>query len=135
MKNTVEHILNTKSKPVFNAYLAERIKAEIALLEERRRVRHAIVTSLFSVGSFVATVYTGIVTYRSIAASRVTEFTSLIYSDTSVFFTFWKEALYAIIESIPVMSVIAFLLLAGCFVWSLAKTLEQTKIRSIIKLA
>ena len=55
------------------------------------------------------------------------EYTSLLFSGDSAVFPYWKELSLSIIDSMPIIGVIAFLGAVGFLVWSGANTFTNTR--------
>ncbi len=57
------------------------------------------------------------------AKSGFIQYLSLIVSDGGLLFSYWRELVLSLAESLPVLGLIAFLFIITVLVWSIAKTI------------
>ncbi len=98
---------------------AERV---IAVVEARQktsrlwRIRLAVSTGIVSLGGLVPV---GISLVRDIASSHAGAYLSLVFSDTSIALSYWKEIGASLLESVPFLALTGTLALLGLLLWSL----------------
>ena len=96
--------------------------------EERRRAK----VYLFAYASIIPLSVLGIVlSFRYMSEgfyqSGFYEYLSLLFSGDSAIYVYWKELLLSLIDSMPIIGMIAFLVALGALVWSGANTFTNTR--------
>lgn len=105
--------------------LGGRILARISI-EGKRLAR--IRTWIFggsSIASFGLSLWAVIYLIDSVKQTGFWQYFSLLFSGDNVVYTYWKELSFSLVESLPIVSVIAFLAAAGFFIWSFANVLRK----------
>ncbi len=88
----------------------------------KRKLAFFVFGSLASLGLFVASVAYAV---EQFAQSDFPHYVSLIYSDTSLLTLYWKDLAYSFTESIPLVSIVLFLLAAFVLALVLRKTMQN----------
>ncbi|MDD5721115.1 MAG: hypothetical protein PHT16_01555 [Candidatus Pacebacteria bacterium] len=96
--------------------------------EERRRAK----VYLFSYASIIPFSLIGVVlSIRYVSEgfyqSGFYEYLSLLFSGDSAVYTYWKELSLSLIDSMPIIGIIAFLMALGALIWSGANTFTNTR--------
>lgn len=103
--------------------LGARIMARINMEEKRlARIRTWIFGSS-TVASFGLSLWAMVYLVDSIKQTGFGQYFSLLFSGDSAVYTYWKELSFSLVESLPIVSIIAFLAAVGFFIWSFAKTI------------
>ncbi len=96
--------------------------------EENRKIKNRFVFSvtlaLASLGGIIESVLHLI---QSSNQSGFFQYVSLIFSDSSVFFSYWKEFGLSLVESLPLVSTILLLAVVLVFLWSGARALKYSR--------
>ncbi|MDB5189968.1 MAG: hypothetical protein JWN49_294 [Parcubacteria group bacterium] len=93
-------------------------------------------TTLYSVGMILSLGTGSLVTVslaRSLRASGFYEYASLALSGDSLFLTYWRELSFSLLESVPFITLLMFLVVLLVLVWTAANTL--TNVRKIVRIA
>lgn len=104
--------------------IMHRIHEERRLLIIKRRL---VIFSISLIGSIVAfipafqTVKTGFI------ESGFTEYLSLLFSDTGIVVTYWQNFTFSLLETLPIMSLVAFLITMLVFLESLKLLAKNIK--------
>ena len=106
-----------KNKIISQIHKEERKRAKIYLLT------FATVLSSSLVGVTLSIKYL----MTSVQQSGFSEYLSLLFSGDSVVYSYWKELSLSLVDSLPVLGIIAFLLTLGVLVWSGANTFTNAK--------
>lgn len=104
--------------------IMHRIHRQERFLALRRRI---IVFSLGLVGSLAAFIPAFSLMQQSLAESGFTQFSSLIFSDFGIVLTYWQNFALTLLESLPVLSIVAFLATIFIFLESLKFLVRDTK--------
>jgi hypothetical protein len=96
--------------------------------EEHRRAKIYI----FSYASIVPISLVGVVlSFRYVSEgfyqSGFYEYLSLLFSGDSVVYEYWKELSLSLVDSMPIIGIIAFLVALGVLVWSGSNALSNTR--------
>ncbi|KKQ87328.1 MAG: hypothetical protein UT09_C0017G0015 [Parcubacteria group bacterium GW2011_GWF2_38_8] len=96
--------------------------------EERRRAK----VYLFGYASIVLFSLVGVVLsiqyiLEGFYQSGFYEYLSLLLSGDSAVYAYWKELSFSLIDSMPIIGIIAFLTAAGALVWSGANAFTNTR--------
>jgi len=96
--------------------------------EERRRAKiylfgYASIVPFSLVGVILSIRYVSEGFYQS----GFYEYLSLLLSGDSTVYAYWKELSLSLIDSMPIIGIIAFLLAFGALVWSGANTFTNTR--------
>jgi len=83
-------------------------------------VRFAFLGTL-SVASVAGLVTSSIYISHDVARSGFEQYLMLSFSDSSVLLIYWKQFALSLIETLPLVGVVAFLSALGLFIWSAAK--------------
>lgn len=107
--------------------LMHKILLRIEVAERRALRQKAIVFGTSSVALFgvVVTLFTYI--SQMLSEAGFYQYLALAFSDGSAFGMYWKEFTLALLDTVPVVSVILALTSVALFVWSSAQTLYFTK--------
>lgn len=107
------------------AYLAPKILAHIA----RARKRLALRRTALSSGVFLLSIFGFIESVRYFAddlyLTGFTDYFNLLFTNTHVVLTFWREFALMLIQSLPPLPLAAALVLFISMVWSLAKSMRS----------
>jgi hypothetical protein len=116
------------TKPVPEA-LADQILTKLSQLEKKRYYYRLSVFSLLALGSLALTV--PLLTYLSqdLSQSGLTQYLSLLWSDSSFLANNWQNFTLSILEIIPVLSLSFFLGGLATVVWSFSKVNHQLKLK------
>lgn len=98
--------------------LAEKIAARITF-EQKRASRFQFLVS--SISTFISLAIMALTAYyinNSFSQSGFYQYFSLLFSGDSAVYIYWKELATALIESAPLVGLIAFLSAVVLFVWS-----------------
>lgn len=76
---------------------------------------------IISVLSSIFLLWSVIYLIKSIQNSGLWQYLSLVFLENSALLIYWKEFSLSVIESLPIMGIIAFLFAVGFFVWSITK--------------
>lgn len=116
--------MNSDYEKLFNKIMA-RIGKEQRRLAVKRRI------TVFSLGLMASTAAffpTLAMTRNELAESGFLNFVSLVFSDLNAVLANWQNFLFAILESFPTISVIAFLAVIFVFLQSLKLMGRETKV-------
>lgn len=80
-----------------------------------------------SIASLFGLINVGVILWQSFVQTGFYEYLSLIFSDSSVLSTYWKEYTLSLIESLPLVGLISLLAIAIVFVWSSAKAVRNVQ--------
>ncbi|MDB5204186.1 MAG: hypothetical protein JWP09_214 [Candidatus Taylorbacteria bacterium] len=131
MKDIESVIKNIDTCPT-PAGLNKSIVSRIQILEQKRSRQRASFFGLFSIVSFAGLVMSFKALWTNLASSGTYEYISLLVSNPSDATTFWKEISFSIIESVPLITLSLFLVLALAFIISSFKTVENIESKLII---
>lgn len=96
-------------------------------IRQQSRVK-ALSFSLISTTSLIISIPIIKAVITSFTQSGIYNYLSLIFSDSDIVITYWKEILMTIAESIPAISVIALLSIATIFIWSTVSATREVKL-------
>ena len=112
------------------------LKENIIYRIEKEANKMAIFTFVFggitSLTSVLVMIYSSILIIKDYYVSGLSEYISLIFSDSSVILGFWKEFIYSVVESLPFITITLVLLSLLGFVWSLKYMFSNLKMSSFI---
>jgi len=124
MEKEYKKLINQLKDIEVTEQVRKRILVWINMAEKRRlRIRLAIFGTSTIVSfslSYLAIVYL----VGKIQESGFWQYLSLFFSGDGVVYTYWKELTYSLIESLPVVGVIASLAAIGLFIWSSTKIIR-----------
>lgn len=107
------------------------LKENIIYKIEKEVKKKAIFTFVFgvltSLTSVLVMIYSSILIIKDYYTSGLSEYISLIFSDSSVILGFWKEFIYLVVESLPFITITLVLLSLFSFVWSLKYMFSNLK--------
>ena len=106
------------------AHIMERIREEERFLSFKKRFILFSAVLLASVGAFVPVILAFKTTF---AQSGFPQFLSLIFSDFGLVIANWQDFSLALLESLPAMSVIAFLATLYIFFWGFKHLTQAVK--------
>lgn len=125
MENNTEKLMAYHSGQTLPSGLLPRI---ISALKEQRRhdlkMRHYV----FGVFSFISVpllIWALLFTSRAIAASNLSVYLSLVFSDTSAVAAYWDNFSLLVLESLPALGLALSLMAIGFCFWSL-RTLARS---------
>ncbi len=104
--------------------IMHRISKEQRLLRAKRRI---IIFSIGLFGSLLAFIPTFHMLRTGIIESGFIEFFSLLFSDSWVVMTYWQNFILTLLESIPSLSIAAFLTTVFVFLGSLKYLMRNIK--------
>jgi len=107
------------------AKIMARIYEEERLLFIKRRLFLSSTTFLISAGALITVVNTF---QNEFAQSGLFQFLSLLFSDLELVAANWQDFGLAILESLPVMSMMAFLITIFVLLWSLKHFAQAIKV-------
>lgn len=105
--------------------IIQRIRREQRLLVIKRRL---VLFSVGTLGSVVAFIPVFRLVQSGLAESGFMEFFSLIFSDLGLVTAHWQNFVLALLESLPVMSVVMFLAVIFIFIESLKFLTRDIKV-------
>ncbi len=108
---------------LFDEILA-RIRREQRLRAAKRRMTIFSIGALGSIAAFVPVLR---MTQSAFSASGFTGFFSLFFSDFEIITAYWQNFFFALLESFPAMSVVAFLGVILVFIQSLRFLTKDVK--------
>lgn len=96
--------------------------------EEIRRAKNyfLISTSILPI-SLVGVVVSARYLMQGSHESGFYEYFSLLFSGDGTVFTYWKELSYSLVETVPVVGIILFLVTLGFLIWSGANTFTNVR--------
>lgn len=98
-----------ETKEIPSHYIKDYIWSSIEIKIKRSNRISALIFSFVSIASVSSLIFVSVRAYQDFIASGITNYFSLLLSDFATTGMLWKEFSYAILESIPVMSVMSFL--------------------------
>lgn len=109
--------------------LFERIILAIKREQELRHTRKLLAGFLcLLVVSLVATPFFGVVLVSQIKSSGIVYFISTAFSNADVFFSLWQDFGLAILESLPIMTIVAFAISVGMILFTLRLFLYKKRL-------
>lgn len=99
----------------------------IAKEELRRAKIYLIVTATTLPASLVAVFLSGRYLINSFYESGFYSYFSLLFSGDSTVLAYWKELSYSLIETMPVVGTIVFLIAVSFLVWSATNTFTNLR--------
>lgn len=111
----------------FPENLEVRITQRIHVVEKRAKVRRVIGLGSLSIVSFAGIVIMGVFIGKTMSQSGVSQYASVVVSDSSAIGSYWKELVLSIVESLPILGVTIFLIAVGLFMWSVARVLQNSR--------
>ena len=116
-------------EPADPAGLFDRIIAAIKKEQESRHSRRLLFGFLFLlIFSFIATPLSWSMLVNQVKTSGILYFISTAVGDFGIFLTYWKEFALAILESLPVMGIIAFSISIGMALFTLRLFLYKKRL-------
>lgn len=115
---------------------ARRLHASIVVRIESEQRRLSRVRSWYFAGASVLSLSAFIFvlgnTISSLSHSEFLNYVSLIFSDTDIVLSSWKEFSLALVESLPFVAILAGLVTVFAFLWSLAHAAKNiTRVLSL----
>ena len=98
-----------ETKEISSLYIKSYVWDGVESRIQKINRRNALVFSLSSITSIAVLLFVSARAYQDLIASGLPNYFSLLLSDWVTLGTFWKEFLYVILESVPVVSVISML--------------------------
>ncbi len=114
---------STKYEP--NIELKDKIWRSIALRNKRNTYLKMGFFSFFGIGSLLGLIPMLKILFSDFTQSGFYEYLSLVFSSKGQFFSYWRELVYSLAESLPTMSIILSLALLFIFFLSLYYILKQ----------
>jgi hypothetical protein len=91
-------------------------------LKEKRATRfNVLVFGSTSLTSFGLSLWAGIYLVKSVKETGFGQYFSLIFWSDSTVYAYWKELGIALVESLPIVGIILFLVASGFLIWSFTK--------------
>ena len=84
-----------------------------------------------SVLSLLGIIKIGMFLWQSFIQTGFYSYLSLIFSDSSAIAIYWKEFVFSLVESLPILGVISLLIILTIFIWSSSKAIKDAKIMLI----
>ena len=109
------------------AELLNRVFVQIEKAQAKKIRQQKTIWSIVSSVFFVTVILTGWHAVSSIASSNLSDYLSLIFSDTSSAFLIWKELGISIIDSLPIIGIGLFLASIYLLFWSARKYTVSSK--------
>lgn len=127
MNDTYQKLFNMIEETPFPQGLKEAIwkKIEAEAKKQRRIQMGMYISASFASGFGMVFLFTLLL--KSLAASGIYEYLSLIVSDGGTLISFWKEFALTFMESLPVLGLTAFLAVGALFLWSGARLLRTVR--------
>ena len=114
--------------------LKESILNKIEKESKKKAVFSFILGGFTSVTSILAAIYSIVLIVKDYYVSGLSEYISLVFSDSSVVFGLWKEYIYSIVESLPFVTMTVTLVSLWIFIWSIRYMIKNLKWLSFISL-
>ena len=128
MKKDYEKFRDFETKESFVG-LFDRIILAIKREQELRQTKRLLFGfSFFLLTSLVVTPLSGAILANQIEASGISYFITVATSDLGIFFAFWQDFSLAILESLPILGITAFLLSLAVSVFTLRLFLYRRKL-------
>ena len=118
------NVLEEKTPP---AHLEGAISKRVSELASRQKKQRFVFSALLSLASFAGIVEAIIRLVQSATKSGFSQYLSLLFSDSSIFFSYWKEFGLSLLESLPLVSITLLLSVALVFLWSGARVLKNAR--------
>ncbi len=107
--------------------LKERVLARIHIEEKQATRRQVVFSGILSIMSFAGAIPALLFLLRSASESGFYEYMSLALTDLGPSSVYWKELLFSLAESAPVLAGALFLSAVALFIWSLTKTISTSQ--------
>lgn len=107
--------------------LESMIMQEIAVKSRRRARLHVIEFGVLNLGSIIGGIAAVLFLLKGFAQSGLSDYISLLFSDSSSMISIWKELILSVAESTPFISTAAFLTAILLFLWSLGKFTKEAR--------
>ena len=108
--------------------LSSRIVFRIDQKARKTAIIKAFSMGLISLCSLVASVPLIYNAINAFTQSGFYNYLSIIFSDSDIAITYWREISLTIAESIPVISVVSLLVILAVFIWSTLKATSEVKL-------
>jgi hypothetical protein len=115
--------------------LEQRILRRINLLVVRRARTRLAVFGFLATGSLASLLYVLVIIGRSLLQSSFYQYLQLLWSDQTIWLTYWRELSWSLLESLPVLGLTIILAIGGLFLWSILKVLENNNYYGFKKFA
>jgi len=99
--------------------LKEKIIYRIEKETKQKALFAFVFGGLTSLTSVLAMVYSLVLIVKDYYISGLSEYVSLIFSDSSTILSFWKEFIFSVVESLPFLTMTLTLFSLWIFVWSI----------------
>jgi hypothetical protein len=76
--------------------------------------------------SFAFSSWAVIYLVKSVESSGLWQYLSLAFSENGTLLAFWKEFSLTLAESLPITSIVMFLITIGLFIWSITKITKKS---------
>ncbi len=117
------HIYQVEPPAGLKTHILERV----ALVERRSVRNHLILFTTGTLASFVAVIFTAVSLAQSFVQTGFYQYLSLMVSGDGSVLVFWKDAVYSLAESMPVIGTVGFLTALGFLVWLSANTFTNVR--------
>lgn len=124
MKNELFEIIEPKAE------LKNSIINKIRKEETKRVIYRAVSRSLLSLASIFTLVFYTINIFKDAQTSGLSEYMSLIVSDSALVMSYWQTYVMSVVESLPIIPITITVASVWIFVWSvnsLVSVLKNTK--------
>lgn len=108
--------------------LYEAVLVRIAALERRAARTRALLFGALSVLSLVALVPTLQYAGEQFYASGFYDYASLLFSDTSLALTYWREFALSLLESLPSLALLLLIPIVVVLLWSLTRAAQTARV-------
>lgn len=112
------------------------LKEKIIHKIEKEAKKKAVFTFIFagftSLTSVLAMIYSLVLIVKDYYSSGLSEYISLVFSDSSILLSFWKEFTLSVVESLPFITITLTLTSVWIFIWSLKYMFSNFRKSSLI---
>ncbi|MEI6480220.1 MAG: hypothetical protein WCO12_01725 [bacterium] len=99
------------------------------MIEQKKRAQLSFAGQSILAGSSCVALYeAGIALWHNITQTGFYEYVSFAFSDPTLLVQYWKEFTLSLVESLPLIALIAFLSAVGMLMWSTARAIKDARI-------
>lgn len=121
MKNELFEIIEPKTK--LKSTIINRIRKE----ETKRALYRAVSRSFVSLASIFTLVFYTINIFKDAQTSGLSEYLSLIISDSGLVISYWQTYAMSVVESLPIIPITITMASVWIFVWSVSSLISVLK--------
>jgi hypothetical protein len=114
--------------------LKENIIHKIDKEAKKKAVFAFVFGGLTSLTSVLAMIYSFVLVVKDYYVSGLSEYISLVFSDSSIILSLWKEFIFSVVDSLPFLTITLILVLLWIFIWSIKYMFSNLKTSSFISL-